>query len=232
VKQTHIDVSAYHPLSGRRRHAVDLFRPAKQIVAEMGLLEAVRGKATGTDTLVIHRGGAKSLTVDACKAFTAVSDHHVEIMRDDLSEIFYNATRDDVEYVFGDSIASISEDGEVTFEHGASRRFDVIVGADGLHLNVRRLTFGPESAFSTWIGAYVSVVSVPNYLDLNGVMEITWKVGRAAGVYGAAHMGDARALYLFRTPEPLDYHYRDVPRQSSCCESTSMMWGGGSPLAS
>jgi hypothetical protein len=43
-------------------------------------------------------------------------------MRDDLSEIFYDATRDNVEYVFADSITSISDDGEVAFEHGPSAR--------------------------------------------------------------------------------------------------------------
>lgn len=194
-------------------HAVDLFRPAMQIVTKMGVLDAVRAKVTGTETLVIHREGHKPLTVDLRKVYTAVSDDHVEIMRDDLSEIFYDATRDSVEYVFADSIVSISDDGEVTFERGPSRRFDVVVGADGLHSNVRGLTFGPETGFSTWIGAYLSVISLANYLNLDGVLETAGEVGRMAGVYSAAHMDDARAIFMFRTPRPLDYHYRDVPRQ-------------------
>jgi len=194
-------------------HAVDLFRPAMQIVTKMGVLDAVRAKVTGTETLVIHREGHKPLTVDLRKVYTAVSDDHVEIMRDDLSEIFYDATRDSVEYVFADSIVSISDDGEVTFERGPSRRFDVVVGADGLHSNVRGLTFGRETGFSTWIGAYLSVISLANYLNLDGVLETVAEVGRMAGVYSAAHMDDARAIFMFRTPRPLDYHYRDVPRQ-------------------
>jgi 2-polyprenyl-6-methoxyphenol hydroxylase-like FAD-dependent oxidoreductase len=194
-------------------HAVDLFRPAMQAVTKVGLLDDVRAKATGTDRLVIHREGAKPVTVDLRKVYTAVSDNHVEIMRDDLSEIFYNATRRDVEYVFADSITSISADGDVTFERAAPRRFDVIVGADGLHSNVRALTFGPESQFSAWIGAYLSVVSVPNYLCLDGVMETVGEVGRIVGLYSAAHMDDARAVFLFRTAEPLNYHYRDVHAQ-------------------
>jgi 2-polyprenyl-6-methoxyphenol hydroxylase-like FAD-dependent oxidoreductase len=194
-------------------HAVDLFRPAMQIVTKMGLLKAIREKATGTETLVMHRPGAKPVTLDLRKVYTAVSDDHVEIMRDDLSEILYDATSANVEYIFADSITSISDDGEVTFEHSPPRWFDVIVGADGLHSNVRGLTFGPETDFSTWIGAYLSVVSMNNYLNLNGVMETTAEVGRIAGVYSAAHMDDARAIFLFRTPEPLVYHYRDVPRQ-------------------
>ncbi|HUO38402.1 MAG TPA: FAD-dependent monooxygenase [Mycobacterium sp.] len=195
-------------------HAIDLFRPAMQVVGKMGLVGPIRGKATGTNTMIFHREGHKPpVKVDLGKVYTAISDDHVEIMRDDLSEIFYDATRDDVDYVFGDSITSISAEGQVTFERGRPRGFDVVVGADGLHSNVRALTFGPESAFTTWIGAYLSVASVPNYLGLDGVMELIGAIGRTAGIYGAAHMDDARAVFLFRTPEPLDYHHRDVARQ-------------------
>ena len=38
-----------------------------------------------------------------------------------------------------------------------------------------------------------------------------------AGMYGARHLDDARALFLFRSPRELDYHHRDVPRQKDCC---------------
>ncbi len=194
-------------------HAVDLFRPAMAIMGKMGLRNAIQDKKTGTDAIVIHRDNAKPATLDLRKVYTAVSDDHVEIMRDDLSEIFYDATRDDVEYVFADSMVSISDDGDVAFERAAPRRFDVIVGADGLHSNVRTLTFGAESGFSTWIGGYLSVISVPEHFAVNGVMQVTGKVGRLAGVYTADHIDDARALFLFRTAQELSYHYRDVARQ-------------------
>lgn len=194
-------------------HAVDLFRPAMAVVGKMGLRQAIRDKKTGTDAIVIHRDNAKPVTLDLRKVYTAVSDDHVEIMRDDLSEIFYDATRNDVEYVFADSITSISDDGDVAFERATPRRFDVVVGADGLHSNVRTLTFGPESDFSMWIGGYLSVISVPRHIAVNGVMQMIGKVGRIAGVYTADQIDDARAIFLFRTPQELSYHYRDVPGQ-------------------
>lgn len=194
-------------------HAVDLFRPAMAIVGKMALLNEIREKKTGTDAIVIHHDTGDPVTLDLRKVYSAVSDDHVEIMRDDLSEIFYNATGNDAEYVFADSIASISEDGEVVFERGAPRRFDVIVGADGLHSNVRTLTFGPDSGSSTWIGGYLSVFSVPADLADNGVMYVCTSVGRMAGVYTADHIDDGRAVFLFRTPQELRYHHRNVARQ-------------------
>ncbi|MEV4013154.1 FAD-dependent monooxygenase [Nonomuraea angiospora] len=194
-------------------HAVDLFRPAMDIVEKMGLLEQVTAKKTGIERLTVYREGeSRPIELELRRVMGAVSDRHVEIMRDDLSEIFYDATRHDVDYVFGDSIASISDDGEVTFDSGRTDTFDLVIGADGLHSNVRRLVFGPESDFATWIGAYLAVVSVPNHLGLDGRTEVIAGARRMAGI-GTVHMDDARAVFLFRTPRQLDYHHRDVPRQ-------------------
>ncbi|GGP10165.1 FAD-dependent monooxygenase [Nonomuraea glycinis] len=195
-------------------HAVDLFTPAMEIVRRMGVLDRIQEAKTGVEWMTIWpEGRDRPVELELRKLMSGVSDQHVEIMRDDLSEILYDATRDDVEYVFDDSITSISEAGEVTFERAAGRTFDLVIGADGLHSNVRGLVFGPESRHTTWIGAYLAVLSVPNHLGLDGRIESFNGIGRIAAMYGAARMPDARAVFLFRTPEPLDYHHRDVPRQ-------------------
>jgi 2-polyprenyl-6-methoxyphenol hydroxylase-like FAD-dependent oxidoreductase len=92
-------------------HAIDLFRPAMDITEKMGVLTQVEQVATGTDKLRLHRRGvAKPIEINLGNIFQAASDRHVEIMRDDLSEIYYDATTKDVEYIFGDSITEISRD--------------------------------------------------------------------------------------------------------------------------
>ncbi|MBB4905641.1 FAD-dependent monooxygenase [Actinophytocola algeriensis] len=192
-------------------HAVDLFRPAMEISERMGVLPRVEAAATGTTRLtVVREGSAKPVAVDLSKLFGATSDRHVEIMRDDLSEIYHDATSADVEYVFGDSITAI-EGRTVSFERGAAREFDLVVGADGLHSNVRRLVFGDGN--EVFIGAYLAVLSVPKDLLADGEFVSHIGPGRMAGVYSARHADDARVVFLFRRERPLDYHYRDVPRQ-------------------
>ncbi len=97
-------------------HAVDLFRPAMEISTKMGVLSRIEARATGTERLTMYREGRpKAIEVDLTRIYAATSDSHVEIMRDDLSEIYYDAARDDVEYVFGDFITAIEHDGTVTF---------------------------------------------------------------------------------------------------------------------
>lgn len=201
-------------------HAVDLFRPAVDISEKMGVLPRVEERATDTNRMTLYREGVRDpVRVDLSKIFSATSDRHVEIMRDDLSEIYYDATRNNVEYVFDDSITKISPDGEVRFENAAPRRFDLVVGADGLHSNVRRLVFGDLSRLSAFIGAYLGVLTLPNTFGLDGELFIHVGVGRTAGMYGARHLGDARALFLFRSERELDYHHRDVPRQKELLRS-------------
>ncbi|WP_330455376.1 MULTISPECIES: FAD-dependent monooxygenase [unclassified Streptomyces] len=212
-------------------HAVDLFRPAVDVSERMGVLPRIEERATGTDRLTVFPEGARRpVRADLAKIFGGASDRHVEVMRDDLTTIYHDASREDVEYLFDESVTSVSagsENGdgsgcevtgdgngcEVTFERSAPRRFDLVVGADGLHSTVRRLVFGADAGRSSFLGAYFGVLSLPNASGLDGELLMHVGVGRTAGMYGARHLGDARALFLFRSARELDWHHRDVPRQ-------------------
>jgi 2-polyprenyl-6-methoxyphenol hydroxylase-like FAD-dependent oxidoreductase len=195
-------------------HAVDLFRPAMEISEKMGVLPQIEALKTGTTALTLQRQGTKRpLRVDLTKVYAASSDRHVEIMRDDLSEVYYNAARDDAEFLFGDSITAISPDGEVTFENAKPRAFDVIIGADGLHSNVRNLVFGADAGRTHFLGGHLAVLSVPKSLAREGEMVVHLGAGRMAGIYTAQPLDDARALFIFRSKEELHYQHRDVLRQ-------------------
>ncbi|MGW4125276.1 FAD-dependent monooxygenase [Nocardia sp. NPDC004711] len=191
-------------------HAVDLFRPSMQISEQMGVLPPIMERATGTDILTVHTRH-RSVALDQTKLFQVASDRHVEIMRDDLSEIYYDATRDDAEYIFGDSITEISTAGRVCFETGAPREFDLIVGADGLRSNVRQLVFGrvPEH----FLGGYLAVASAPRELAVPGELDSYLEVGRAAAIYTADRLTDSRIVFLFRAEQGLGYDYRDTTEQ-------------------
>lgn len=198
-------------------HAVDLFKPAMEISERMGVLPRILAKKTGTERMTVLRQGVeRAVEIEIGRLMHAFSDRHVEIMRDDLSEIYYDATRDDVEYMFGDSIATMTQDDggvDVSFERGTPRRFDLVIGADGLHSNVRRIVFGEERQFAKYIGAYLAVISLPNYLGLKDNTIALGAVDRMAAYYSAQHMEDARAVFLFRSARELDVHHRDVARQ-------------------
>ena len=64
------------------------------------------------------------------------------------------------------------------FQRGGRRRFDLVVGADGLHSKVRSVAFGEEVQFVRYLGYYVSIFTIPNYLNLDHAGCITGLRGK------------------------------------------------------
>ena len=52
---------------------------------------------------------------------------------------------------------------QVQFRHAGEHRFDLVIGADGLHSKVRRLAFGPQDRFEKQLGYVVSAFEVRGY---------------------------------------------------------------------
>ena len=149
--------------------AVDLRGAAIEVAARMGILDAVRKQRTQTrGTSYVNSSGKRLASMDA--AFGVIDPADVEIVRGDLGRILYEATRDDVEYIFGDSVTGIAEQGQevrVTFERAPARTFGLVAGADGLHSAVRAAAFGPEARFLHHLGLYLAVFTCPNDLGLD-----------------------------------------------------------------
>jgi 2-polyprenyl-6-methoxyphenol hydroxylase-like FAD-dependent oxidoreductase len=193
-------------------YAVD-FRGAAHlsVLAQMGILDQVKDQQTYLDTTTYVDADGRPVAAMPAEIFAG----DVEILRGDLGRILYQATRDGTEYLFGDSITSLEQraDGvHVTFERAAARTFDLVIGADGLHSNVRRLAFGAQPEAQRDLGLYVSIFSVANTfgLDHSGLLHSV--PGRTAAVFSARQTGRAVAQFFFAGP-PIDYDYRDSAQQ-------------------
>src|SRR6202453_3868842 len=190
--------------------AVDLRGAAIEVARRMGILETVRAARTGTRGMsYVDAAGKRVASVNG--AFGVIDPQDVEIVRGDLVSILHDVAEDDGEYIFDDSITSLTDDSDgvtVTFERSPSRRFGLVVGADGLHSRVRNLAFGPESNFIDHLGLYLSVFTVPNDLSLDHWQLIHVTPGKSVTVTAARENREARAIFFFAS-EPLNYDYRD-----------------------
>jgi 2-polyprenyl-6-methoxyphenol hydroxylase-like FAD-dependent oxidoreductase len=113
--------------------------------------------------------------------------------------------------VFGDSVTALSQDAagvDVTFATGAARRFDLVVGADGLHSGVRRLVFGPASDFVRHLGMYVATLPLGYPADDPGTVLMYNLPGRSVSVHPVN--GNAMAAFIFRSPAIPHLGNRDV----------------------
>jgi 2-polyprenyl-6-methoxyphenol hydroxylase-like FAD-dependent oxidoreductase len=199
-------------------YPVDVRDEAVQVAKLMGIWPRLQQEQTtlGEITFVNERHQRISrVNLQAMRtSLEALDVDVVEIMRGDLARTLYELTKDEVEYSFGDSIQALKQDEEgvdVTFERGGSRRFDLVVGADGLHSNVRRLVFGDEAQFERYCGYQVGVFTTDNYLGLGEASIQMYGVpGKLVAVRSTRGNQVLAAFFLFKQPAKLRYDYHDV----------------------
>ena len=198
--------------------AVDARGVAKEVIRRMGLDAAVRAACTDT-------AGAYTVDVDGNVLETYSADDDggdgyiadIEILRGDLSRVLHDDTRDGVDYVFGDRIAELTQDADgvdVTFASGDRRRFDLVVGADGLHSSLRAMAFGPRERFIRHLGLVLAFYSVPNEFGLDRwlIDYQDQETGRSAGLRPIPDATQAMAMFSFPAAD-FDVDHRDIEGQ-------------------
>ncbi|GAA2220066.1 FAD-dependent monooxygenase [Promicromonospora sukumoe] len=219
------DVTVVERAAGPRTggHAVDIRGTAREVAERTGIVPAVRAAHTGARGMAFVDEDNKRVATLGTDVFGDSGGPVAElpVLRTDLARILYEATRDDVEYLFGDTVVAAEQNDvgiQVRFESGAARRFDLLVGADGVRSTVRGLVFGPDEKYLRDLGCYVSLFSTTTTLAHDG-----WQLmhtmpagggrpGRTAAVYPRAEPGTALAGFFLRSA-PLRYDRRDVDEQ-------------------
>ena len=207
-------------------YPVDVRNEAVQVAKLMGIWPRLQQEKTnfGEISFVNERNQRISrVNVQAVRKAFDLDRFWVEIMRGDLAKTLYERTSDEVEYCFGDSIQALKQDEEgvdVTFERGGSRRFDLLVGADGLHSIVRTLVFGDEAQFERYCGYQFGVFTTDNYLGLDEACVQFYGVpGKRVGLRSSRGNQTLGAFFLFKQPTKLCYDYHDVGRQKQLLAS-------------
>lgn len=180
-------------------YMIDFWGVGYQVAKRMGLEDELRAAGYEIEHVrsVDSRGTVKAdLKVDAIRDL--IGHDFISLPRGDLAETVYRAVEDQVETIFGDSITSIDDHGDgvhVTFEHAEAREFDLVVGADGLHSNVRQLVFGTERNVEHYLGCKVAACVVDGYKPRDELVYLTYNtLGRQAG---RVALRENRTLFLF-----------------------------------
>jgi 2-polyprenyl-6-methoxyphenol hydroxylase-like FAD-dependent oxidoreductase len=198
-------------------YPIDVRATAVEVVERMGLLPALRDAHIDTrhSTFVDARGRVIArITPDE---FTGSPEgRDVELPRGDLAHLLYEATRDDVEYLFDDSITALDQDADgvhVTFRNAPPRTVDLVVGADGLHSTVRGFAFGPETGFRHDLGFAFAGFSMDDRWGLDRELVAHNTPGRMAGAYAVRGQTGLVGMLAFTTPAGFTVDPRDVAGQ-------------------
>ncbi|WP_396928597.1 FAD-binding domain [Mycolicibacterium sp.] len=180
-------------------YLIDFWGVGYRVAQRMGLEPAIRAAGYQLESLRsvdVDGRTLASLPVDGFRR--AARGELVSVARGDLAATVYDAIRNDVETIFDDSITAMHErsDGvSVSFAHNTTRDFDLVVGADGLHSNVRRLAFTQNPAIEHYLGCLVAAAVVDDYQPRDDLVYVTFsRPGRSVARFS---LRDNRTLFLF-----------------------------------
>ena len=191
-------------------YVIDFWGLGYDIAEKMGLLPDITRIGYHTQELRIVDEDGRRLSGFGVQLFRELTGgRYVTIGRGDLSKLICDQISGSCEIVFGDSIAGLRETGgevHVQFEHGAERRFDLVIGADGLHSRVRKLVFGPQDRYEKDLGYRVAAFETTGYRRRDELVYIVHSApGRQVGRF-ALHDGQTLFLFIFASGSEPEAH--------------------------
>jgi 2-polyprenyl-6-methoxyphenol hydroxylase-like FAD-dependent oxidoreductase len=193
---------------------IDVEGDAVSVAERMAIIPQLHDAATGSTGMTFVDGSGRRIgRIDMQAIRRATASRSIELGRADLAAILHEKARHAAQFRYGESILSLAEDDggvNVTFDSGAQDRFDLVVGADGLHSGVRRLGFGPESRLVSHLGLYVASVALERMLEPGRDVVMHNSPGRLTTI--SPTRDGATAFFAFRS-RPLEVDVRDPAQQ-------------------
>lgn len=191
----------------RGEFVIDFAGTGWDVAQRMGLEAAIDERRSPLTQLCFADGQgvpkAQLAVTDFVDAL-GVKGKHASINRRDLVELLFDSVRDKVQFRYSTTIHELRDEQDGAWVRLAPdtepERFDLVVGADGLHSKVRGLAFGPESDFARYLGYQVSAFRVDNVIEQEpGVMTLYRQPSKQAGIL---NLGNGQALGLFVYADP------------------------------
>ncbi|MET0898053.1 MAG: FAD-dependent monooxygenase [Mycobacterium sp.] len=143
-------------------HNVDVRGSGREVLRRMGIESAVRAETTGEAGLRFVDERSVLAEFPASHDDSSGATAEIEILRGRLSRLLVEAGRPEVEYVFGEQIASLDDDGDgvtVTLAGGSTRRVDVVIVAEGSRSRTRGRYF--DDVELRELGMYTAFGTIP-----------------------------------------------------------------------
>ena len=218
-------------------YMIDFWGVGYDVAEQMGLipiLEAVGYRIK--EVRIVDELGRRVAGFNADAFRAATHGRYLSLLRSDLAQAIYSIIARDVETIFGASVIALAQDADgvsAIFDGARPRRFDIVVGAGGLHSVVRRLAFGPERDFEKYLGYYRAAFTAARYRHRDEGVYVSYTVpGRQVARYALRNERSAFFLILAADPtfERLN-HDPDAQREALRDAFGGIGWETGEIMA-
>ena len=218
-------------------YMIDCWGLGYGMVERMGLLSRLRDVGYLIDELRLVDARGRRLTgIDGRTMRKALGDRFFSLLRGDLAKAIYETIEDRTEFIFNDTVTALAQDPDgvdVTFEKAGERRYDLVVGAGGLHSITRSLVFGPETEFEHFLGYRAAGFVAKGYPHRDEGAYVSYTVrGRQIARYT---LRDNRTGFFmfFRDDRARQFSAHDINAQKACLREIfgGLEWEAGEALA-
>lgn len=190
---------------------VDIKDKTIEIVKRMGIFEQIKARRVGPEKWEFKNAADETgYSLIIKQPGEEFSDDEFEIERDTLLDMLYELVKDDVTFVFNNSVTTLHEAQahmEVTFKDGSTGAYAFVFGCDGIHSAVRKIWFGHEAEYAHFLGQYFSIAVVDKLLVGNRTYQMYAEVNKGAALY--AHNGKTDVIFTFRPDAEIVYDFRN-----------------------
>ncbi len=194
---------------------VDIKDGTVDIVKRMGLFEQIKAKRIGPEKWEFKNADdVTEHTVLLKQPGEDLPENAFEIERDVLLNMLFDLIKNDVKFIFNNSITSLHERKdcvEVTFKDGTQSQFALIFGCDGIHSTIRRIWFGNEAEYAHFLGQYFSIAITNKLLVEEGTYQMYAEPDKGVALYAYNHKTDI--IFTFRPEAEINYDFRDQEQQ-------------------
>lgn len=204
-------------------YAIDFWGAGFDVAQRMDILPDLDKADLGiSEVTIIDEKGRRKCGINYAKLKKLMNGRAFTLLRSDLLKVIYQHLEKDVEIIFDDSITRIEQypvKTTVTFRSGKIRDFHLVVGADGLHSNVRNLVFGEESQFEKFYGYYTSSYTIEDNM-LTGNAFLMYNVPcKQAAIYSTEKSKKTTTFFIFSSPQKITYSHHDIEAQKQILRS-------------
>lgn len=206
--------------------ALDIRGVAVPLTRKMGIYEQICDKRTQVvcGRFVDQEGSV--IHEEQGEKFGFRQDDEVEIVRGDLVDILMQLIPD-VSCFFNRKIDAIDQDEggvSVAYVDGTHEKYDLVIGADGIHSKTRRLVFDKDEYDVVSLGSYISIFDIPNYLNLHHTEVLCEANEKLASITCDHDETTAQAGFMFRSKQVLN-NSRDKSEQMQFLKETFQGFG-------